>query len=428
MLPAPSNHVNATVASSTVKPPSSAVSARAAQLPPFIAMDVASTARSLEAADPPPARKILHLEIGQPVLPTPPRVLSAAASALSGPLFYTSAVGIPQLRSAIASLYHRRYATHVSPDHVIVASGASGALQATFAACFDPGHRVAVTIPTYPCYTNVLEALGISLVPLRAQRRNSFQPTAEQVRQAAREAPLRGLVLASPANPTGGILSASELAAIAAVCAEERIILIVDEVYHGLTAQPVGTALDANPMHQPTTVVVGSFSKCWRMTGLRVGWAVCQDEELLRAIERILQSATICAPVIGQHAAVVAALGECDDEIAGDVEMYVAAMKALVSRLQKAGFEAEVPDGAFFVYAGCERVCEWTGVNNSIELCDLLLRRGGVACTPGMDFDREEGGKYIRFSCAGGEGETSEAGDRIVALVADMSKDRGAGA
>lgn len=394
-----------------------APSRRAAAIKPFHVMEVIRAAADQQART---GEKVLHLGVGQPSAAPPAAVTAAAAAALRLPPAaqgYTPTAGIPALRAGLSALYASRYDAHVPPEALLVTTGSSGAFAALFAAAFDARDRVALPVPGYPCYRNVLAAMSVDVAPLPVGPATNYQPTVAQLRAAHAAAPLRGLVLASPANPTGAVLAPPELAAIAAFCAQEGVLLVADEIYHGLTRRPAPTAA-----HFPLAVVVGSFSKLWCMPGLRVGWVVVRGAALRAAVERALQNMAISAPAVAQHAAVAALDPCCMPELEAHARRYLEDADRLVGVLRDAGFEdVRPPDGAFYVWARCEKVCRLLGVAGSKDLCRLLLEKLSVALTPGIDFDPERGEKFVRFSCAGSSEDIAEGAQRILKLIQETA-------
>lgn len=390
------------------------ISRRARSVKPFIVMDVMTQAANLEKEDSPPGGSILHLEIGQPSASAPEPVLSTLNSIQNQPLGYTPALGLESFRRMVSAYYHRRYSVLVHPEMIAVTTGASGAFVAVFATCFDAGDRVAVAAPGYPCYRHVLHAFNVEVVTVRTKQQNNFQPTVDDFRRVHKEGNLSGVIIASPNNPTGAVFTADELQAIADFCNEERLTLIVDEVYHGIWQKPASSAL---AVKSPRVIVIGSLSKYWCMTGFRIGWVIVQSSEIISSLEKCIQNMAICAPTLSQRLGEVALSGMHDTELDRIVGEYFRSAEILAERLREAGFQASVPSGAFYVYAQCTTVCERLKVDGSIQLCRLLLHECGVACTPGIDFDENDGKDFVRFSCSGGVEIAREAGSRIVDFV-----------
>jgi aspartate/methionine/tyrosine aminotransferase len=385
-----------------------------ANVPPFHVMDMiaASTARQRTHGD------ALNLLSGQPSTGAPTPVADEAVRLLrSGdPLGYTPATGILELRSAIAGHYGDRYGLEVSPDDVVVTTGASGGFLLAFLAAFEAGDKVAMARPNYPCYRNVLQALGCQVVEVETGPETRFQPTVEQLDHLHRaEGGLRGVLLASPANPTGTMVLPEELAAIAAWCEEHRVQLISDEIYHGIEYAPLdGHAPLARCAWETSreAVVFGSFSKYFSMTGWRIGWLLA-PRRLHRPIDVLTGNFTICPPVLAQHAAVHAFTPQAIAELDGHVTRYAANRRLLLDGLPRLGITRLAPaDGAFYVYADVGHLTD-----DTMAFARHLLATTGVAVAPGIDFDTTDGGRFLRMSFAGAGAEISEALDRLSTAV-----------
>lgn len=371
--------------------------ARRASIPPFIVMDVlrAANERAATGAD------VLHLEVGQPSTGAPGRVIEAAKAALGRDVLgYTDALGIPPLRDAIAAHYRDRYGIPVDPRRIVVTTGSSGAFILSFLAAFDAGARVAVTAPGYPAYRNILSALGIEVVEVEVGPASRFQPTPELLDKVGH---LDGLIVASPANPTGTMLSAADLRRLAEHCGRRDIRLVSDEIYHGITyAEPATTALALTDR----AIIINSFSKYFSMTGWRLGWMVL-PEELIRPIECLAQNLFISPPSISQVAAVE--VFACRDELEANVRRYAANRAVLLDALPKAGLDRFAPpDGAFYLYVDVGDL-----TNDSADFCKRLLADTGVAVTPGIDFDPTRGQRTMRVSFAGSTEAMAEAARRL---------------
>ncbi|MDR6288505.1 aspartate/methionine/tyrosine aminotransferase [Inquilinus ginsengisoli] len=371
---------------------------RRGQVPPFIVMDVMSVAAAREKTH----GDVLHLEVGQPSTPAPAGVLAAAQAALRDDrIGYTVALGIPPLRQAIAGHYGRAYGTTVTPEQVVVTTGSSGAFLLAFLAAFDVGDRVALAAPGYPAYRNILGALGIEVVEIPAGPETRYQPTPELLERFGGK--LAGLIVASPANPTGTMLSPEALAELTAYCDANAIRLVSDEIYHGITyGMGTRTALETSR----SAIVVNSFSKYYSMTGWRLGWLVL-PEELVRPVECLAQNFAISPPTLSQYAAVAAF--DCGEELDRNVVRYSRNRSLLLEALPRAGFDRLAPaDGAFYLYAEIGHL-----TNDSLEFCRRMLAETGVAATPGVDFDPVRGHATMRFSFAGATEEMAEAADRL---------------
>jgi aspartate/methionine/tyrosine aminotransferase len=372
--------------------------ARRGAIAPFIVMDVMRAAHEREAA----GARVLHLEVGQPSTPAPAAVLAAARTALAGDrLGYTEALGIAPLRRRIARHYRETYGVEVDWRRVVVTAGSSGAFVLAFLAAFDAGDRVAVAVPGYPAYRNILHALGVEIVPVPVGPESRFQPTAAMLDRIGGR--LDGVVVASPANPTGSMLAPDALADLASTCAARGTTLISDEIYHGIAFGRTAVTVLAD---EDRAVVVNSFSKYYSMTGWRLGWMVV-PEPLLRPVECLAQNLFISPPTLAQHAAIVAF--DCRDELDRHVARYARNRETLLRALSGAGFGALAPaDGAFYLYADIGDLAA-----DSRDLCRRLLDEIGVALTPGVDFDPERGHRFVRFSFAGTEADIVEAAERL---------------
>ncbi|BBY56290.1 aminotransferase [Mycolicibacillus koreensis] len=375
-----------------------------AGIPPFHVMDVwlAAAQRQRSHGD------LVNLSAGQPSVGAPQPVRAAAAAALDrNELGYTVALGIPELREAIAESYRRSYDLTVGSDDVVVTTGSSGGFLLTFLACFDPGDRVAIASPGYPCYRNILTALGCEVVEIACGPQTRYQPTVAMLDAAAASAPLAGVIVASPANPTGTVIAPEQLAAIAAWCDREQARLISDEVYHGLV-YPGAPQTRCAWQSSRNAVVVNSFSKYFAMTGWRLGWLLVPPE-LRRAVDRLTGNFTICPPALAQYAAVAAFTPDAIAEAEGHLRHYGANRTLLLDGLRALGLTRLAPaDGAFYVYAD---VAEHT--DDSLGFCADLLAGTGVAVAPGIDFDPAGGNSWVRLSFAGPTADITEGLDRL---------------
>jgi aspartate/methionine/tyrosine aminotransferase len=358
-------------------------SARSA-VAPFVVMDVMEAAAKLERQ----GREVLHLEVGQPSTPAPRTVLDAAARALKDDVLgYTVSTGIPPLREAIAAHYARVHGCTVAPERIVVTTGSSGAFLIAFLAAFDAGARVAVAAPSYPCYRNILQSLGVEPVCVPCGPETRYELTPGLLDGLGR---IDGVIVASPSNPTGSMIDEALFRAIAAWCEARGAVLISDEIYHGIQyGRPAVTAAAVSP----DAFVVNSFSKYFSMTGWRIGWMVA-PETALRAVEKLMQNLFISAPTLAQLAAVAAF--DATEELDGHVARYAKSRAVLLDALPRLGIERLAPpDGAFYVYAD---VAPWTV--DSVAFCADLLQSTGVAITPGVDFDPARGRRFVRFSYA----------------------------
>jgi aspartate/methionine/tyrosine aminotransferase len=379
---------------------SAPIPSRRAAVAPFMAMDVLRAARRLERE----GRRIVHMELGEPGAPTPRRMLKAATTALSaGAPGYGEAAGDPMLRARIARHYCEHYGVELGPERVMITTGSSGAFLLAFISAFDVGARIGVAAPGYPAYLNILEALGLVPVPIEIGEDTRFAPTAAWIEAAHRRNRLDGLLLMSPANPTGSMISTEELGRIAGFCEEAGVTLVADEIYHGLEyVSPAPTAL----RFSRDAIVVNSFSKYYAMTGWRLGWIVA-PESLARPIERLQQSLAICAPTLAQRVALETF--EAREELEAIKAGYAKSRARLLERLPQIGLPRFAPpDGAFYIYADVAHLTQ-----DYVAFCGRMLEEAGVAATPGVDFDRARGGKTLRLSYAGGEAEVAEGLDRL---------------
>ena len=354
------------------------------EVDPFIVMDVMEAARVEEDA----GRSIIHMEVGQPATGAPSDAVVALKSAMdAGALGYTVALGLPELRARIAQLYMDWYGVDVSPERVVVTAGSSAAFQLAFISLFDAGDRVAIGDPGYPSYRNILKALDIDVASIATGLEARFQPT---VKDLQAEDDLAGLLVASPANPTGTMLDRDALQALISHCEAQDIAFISDEIYHGIEyGKKAVTALEISD----DVYVINSFSKYFSMTGWRIGWMIVPESDV-RRLERLMQNLFICAPHASQIAALAAldSIGELEDNLA----MYERNRALLLKELPKAGFDKIAPpDGAFYIYADVSDL-----TNDSVALSKQILLEAGVAVTPGVDFDPARGHKTLRFSYA----------------------------
>jgi len=364
---------------------------------PFFVMEVMKAANERAAA----GGDVLHMEVGQPSTPAPRAVVAAAKAALDADrIGYTDALGIPELREAIAKHYRTYYGVSVPSERIVVTTGSSGAFLLAFLAAFEHGDRVGVVEPGYPAYRNILSALGVEAVALPARAECNFKPSAELLARTER---LDGLLVASPANPTGTMIDREGLRALVQATATRRIRLIVDEIYHGITYH--GRAETVLAVDQQS-LVINSFSKYFSMTGWRLGWMVVPDD-LRRSVECLAQNLFISPPALSQRAAVAAF--DAYDELDANVARYASNRALLLNELPRAGFDRLAPaDGAFYIYADVSGLTD-----DSQDFCRRMLRETGVAATPGIDFDPPEGHHFVRFSFAGATAEMAEAAKRL---------------
>ena len=369
-------------------------------VPAFMVMDVMAAAARIEAA----GGRVIHMEVGQPAAGAPKPAVEAARAALgSGPLGYTESLGIGSLRARIARHYSDVYGLAVEADRVIVTTGSSAGFVLAFLSMFEAGDRVAIANPGYPPYRHILTALGCEPVLIETNAATRFAITGESLRAAHRKKRLAGVLVASPANPTGTMMAPQALAELIRVADEEGIRFISDEIYHGLDyAMPAATALRLSD----NAVVINSFSKYFCMTGWRIGWMIVPPS-LVRAVDRLQGNLSISVPTLSQIAAQAAFDGR--DELEAIKHGYEDNRKILIEGLPKAGLDKFLPvDGAFYLYADISRFSA-----DSFEFAKRLLQDAHVAATPGVDFDPLDGRHYLRFCYAGSAADMREAVERI---------------
>ena len=378
------------------------VAGRTTAITPFYAMEVlkAANERAAQGDD------VLHMEVGEPAGGAPEAVLQAAKDALSNGtgLGYTETLGVPELRQAISDHYRATGGLEIDPETIMVTTGSSGGFLLAFLAAFDAGDRVALASPGYPAYRNIMAALGIEAVDLASDLADRFQPTPALLDAAIEKGgKLDGLLIASPANPTGTMLDHDALSVLVDYCKARDIRIISDEVYHGITyGAPAETIVTLDKQ----AIAVNSFSKYYAMTGWRLGWMVLPDD-LVRPIERLAQNLFISPPTLSQLAALAAF--DARPELEAKVAAYAKNREMLLRELPKLGFDKLAPaDGAFYIYADVGHLTQ-----DSADFCKRMLAETGVAASPGVDFDPDRGHAYIRFSFAG-------AWDDMVSAVASL--------
>ncbi len=373
---------------------------RRSNVDPFIVMDVMEAAARAEAA----GRHIIHMEVGQPGTAAPVAALAALVREMeAGSLGYTVALGMPALRQRITGWYKERHGLDLNPDRVIITSGASGGFLLAFTALFDAGDKVALGAPGYPSYRQILKALSLEPIDIETRPQDRFQPVPAQVPED-----VQGLIVASPANPSGTMLDHGALAALIEAVQSRGAAFVSDEIYHGIEYdRPAVSALEITD----EAYVINSFSKYHSMTGWRVGWMVVPESHV-RTIEQLAQNMFICAP----HASQIAALAamDCTDELTRNVEIYRTNRRLMVEGLAEAGFaQIAPPDGAFYVYAN---VSDFT--DDSRAFAAEILETAGVAVTPGLDFDPARGHHTLRFSYARSTEDIEEGLRRLKAFMA----------
>ncbi|MCA0904934.1 aminotransferase class I/II-fold pyridoxal phosphate-dependent enzyme [Ruegeria marisrubri] len=363
---------------------------------PFIVMDVMEAARRAEEA----GRHVIHMEVGQPGTGAPKGATEALAKAMDqSPLGYTVSLGLPALRKRVAQLYGEWYDVDLNPGRVVITPGSSGGFLLAFTALFDSGDRVGIGAPGYPSYRQILRALGLVPVDLPTAPENRLQPVAADIQGMG----LKGLMVASPANPTGTMLDHAAMGSLIEAAHGQGASFISDEIYHGLEYEAKAvTALELTD----ECYVINSFSKYFSMTGWRVGWMVVPEDQV-RVVERIAQNMFICAP----HASQVAALAamDCEDELQANLDVYRRNRALMLDGLPKAGFtKIAPPDGAFYVYADVSDLTD-----DSRAFAAEILDKAGVAVTPGLDFDPQRGHTTLRFSYARSTADIQDGLERL---------------
>ena len=367
---------------------------------PFIVMDVMEAARQAEAA----GRHIIHMEVGQPGTGAPAAAKDRLIADMAEPLGYTVGLGLPELRACIAQLYADWYGVELDPARVVITSGASGAFLLAFSALFDNDARVGLGTPCYPSYRQILKAVGLSAIDIPTTLAQRFQPKPQDVADYK----LDGLIVASPANPTGTMLDAPALQALSEACQRQGAAFISDEIYHGIDydVKPV-TALQVTD----DVYVVNSFSKYFSMTGWRVGWMIVPQDHV-RRVERLAQNMFICASHASQKLALYAM--DCTPELNENLSVYAANRDLMTAGLQEAGLTRFAPpDGAFYIYVD---VSEHT--DDALAFAAEILDNAGVAVTPGLDFDATRGHHWLRFSYARGTADIVEGLARLRQFMA----------
>jgi len=371
---------------------------------PFIVMDVMEAARAAEEA----GHHIIHMEVGQPGTAAPEGARAALASAMQNQAMgYTVALGLPELRARIAQLYKDWYGITLDPARVIVTPGSSGAFLLAFTTLFDAGARVGLGEPGYPSYRQILSALDLTPVAIQTSAQNRLQPVADDLAGLK----LDGLIVASPANPSGTMLDRSAMEGLIASCAAQDISFVSDEIYHGI--QYEGRAVSALEISDDI-YVINSFSKYFSMTGWRVGWMIVPPDHV-RVIERLAQNMFICP----SHASQIVALAamDCEDELQGNMVVYRKNRELMMQGLPKAGFDKIAPpDGAFYIYADVSDITD-----DSRAFASEILEQAGVAVTPGLDFDHVRGAGTLRFSYARATADIVEGLKRLQEFMAKRS-------
>lgn len=375
--------------------------ARLADIEPFHVVELLTRARQLEAE----GRDIIHMEVGEPDFPTPEPIARAAVAAISqGKTLYTQALGLPELRAAISTFYRERYGVAVPASRIAITNGASGALNLAFAALANPGDEWLLADPGYPCNRHILRTYEGTPVALPVGPESNFQPTATQVDAAWTER-TSGLLVASPANPTGTLLTPEEITALAGVCRRQQGHFMVDEIYHGLTYETDAPTACATG---DDIWVINSFSKYFQMTGWRLGWMVI-PEAYVRDIEKLAQNLVLCPSTPAQHAALAAFEPDTIALLEERRAEFRRRRDFLAPRLEAIGFRITArPEGAFYLYCDCSQLTD-----DSFSLARNLLEKAGVAATPGLDFGNNAPEKHIRFAYTTGVERLAEATERL---------------
>ena len=377
------------------------LAARMAEIAPFHVMELMAKAKALEAA----GHSIIHMEVGEPDFPTPEPIIAAATDFIrSGQVFYTHALGLPQLREAIAAFYARRHGLTVAPERIIVTAGASGALMLALGVLVSPGEKWLLPDPGYPCNRHFVRTLEGRPVPINVRPEHGYQPTADEV-AAAWTSDTRGLLVASPANPTGTLLDQTRLAALWQSVAARNGVMLVDEIYHGLT---YGCEAETALAVSENLFVINSFSKYFNMTGWRLGWLVA-PRRYVREIEKLAQNLFISPSAPAQHAALAAFQPGTIALLEQRRAEFRARRDLLLPGLQRLGFRvATEPAGAFYVYADCSQLSD-----DSYTLAGRLIEEAGVAITPGMDFGANAPERHLRFAYTVSQDRLSEGLERL---------------
>src|ERR1700761_6722360 len=378
-------------------------SARSA-VPPFMVMDVMAASARLEAQ----GRRVIHMEVGQPAAGAPATAREAVQAALlSGPHGYTEALGLPSLRRRIAGAYREWHGLDIDPERIVVTTGSSSGFMLAFLAAFEAGDRVAVALPGYPPYRHILTALGCEPVCIDTGAATRWSMTGEALLAEHRRRPLKGMIVAAPANPTGTMMSAAALADLIRCAEDAGIRVISDEIYHGLD---YAFAAETAAKTSDNLVVVNSFSKYFCMTGWPVGWLIA-PASLVRPIDRLQQNFAISVPTLSQVAAEAAFDGRA--ELEAIKHGYEENRRILLDGLPRAGLTSFLPvDGGFYLYADISRFAA-----DSFDFAKRMLEEAGVAATPGVDFDPRHGRSFLRLCYAGAPDEMREAVERIGAWM-----------
>ena len=371
-------------------------SSKRSKVDPFIVMDVMEAARKAESK----GKHIIHMEVGQPGTPAPKHAKNNLLKELdNNNLGYTVTLGLPELRDRISKLYGEWYNLDLDPNRIVITTGSSGAFILSFASLFDAGARVGIGSPGYPSYRQILKSQSLVPVDIETKIENKFQPTSQDIKNNN----LDGLIVASPANPTGSMLDKSSFEELINISLENNVSFISDEIYHGIQYEFNATsALEISN----NCYVINSFSKYFSMTGWRIGWMVVPKEHV-RQVERLAQNLFICPPHVSQVTALSAL--DAKEELTSNFNVYKKNREILLKELPEAGFKTfSPPDGAFYIYVDISKFS-----NDSYKFCSDILNQAGVAITPGLDFDQKRGNSTIRFSYARSTKDIVEGAKRI---------------
>ena len=378
------------------------ITSRRSNVLPFLAIDMLTRANNLKSK----GEDIIHMDVGEPGFKTPAHILEYAKTIIEEKkIGYTESIGIPELRRKISDHYKYWYDEDVDSGNIAVTAGASGAFLLTLLAIFDPGDTVAIMTPYYPAYVNALKALNINIIYLEGDIKTSYQPTVEKLESIKKK--INGIIMASPANPTGSSINTDDLKKIANWSKKNKIVIISDEIYHGVE---YGKFSETILKFNQDAIVINSFSKYFSMTGWRLGWLVA-PKKIINTIEKLSMSLFLCPPTFSQLIAIKAF--EDYDILNKNVLIYKKNRDILTSSFEGIGFfKYAPPDGAFYLYIDVSNITD-----NSTDLAIRLLKEAGVSSTPGKDFDYNLGNKFIRLSYAGEHKEILEGAKRIISWI-----------
>jgi aspartate/methionine/tyrosine aminotransferase len=378
------------------------ITSRRSNILPFLAIDMLARANSLKSK----GKDIIHMDVGEPGFKTPAHILEYAKTIIEDKkIGYTESIGMPELRSKISDHYKYWYDEEVDSENIAVTAGASGAFLLTLLAIFDPGDTVAIMTPYYPAYVNALKALNINIIYLEGDIKTSYQPTVEKLESIKKN--INGIIMASPANPTGSSINTEDLKKIANWSKKNKVAIISDEIYHGVE---YGKFSETILKYNQDAIVINSFSKYFSMTGWRLGWLVA-PKKIINTIEKLSMSLFLCPPTFSQLIAIKAF--EDYDILNKNVLIYKKNRDILISSFEDIGFfKYAPPDGAFYLYIDVSNITD-----DSTDLAIKLLKEAGVSSTPGKDFDYNLGNKFIRLSYAGDHKEILEGAKRIISWI-----------